>query len=186
MMRPISVPIYQIIMPKSSTIRVGIISDTHGYLDNRIVDVLTDCDMAVHAGDIMGIEILESMRAATETVIAIRGNNDIPALWHTDHHDALHELDDEAVINLPGGDVVVLHGHQHGPHPEHSVLRENYPYARLIIYGHSHKLVSDQDSAPWVANPGAAGQTRTHGGPSCLVLEASETGWNLDTLRFPD
>lgn len=173
-------------MSRHSTVRVGIISDTHGKLDKRIIEVLDDCDIAVHAGDIMCGEILKTMKKTTDKVVAVRGNNDIPAIWQDEHHDALLKLDHEAVINLPGGDVVVLHGHQHGPKPDHAILRRTYTRARMIIYGHSHKLVCDMDDSPWVVNPGAAGETRTHGGPSCLVLEAGDSGWDIKSLRFPD
>ena len=173
-------------MSSHPTIRVGIISDTHGHLDARIVEVLSGCDISVHAGDIMDGGVLESMKSATDEIIAVRGNNDIPGLWRTDNNNALQDLGDEAFFSLPGGDVVVLHGHEHGPKPCHSSMRECYPKARLIIYGHSHKLVCDHDLQPWVVNPGAAGLTRNHGGPSCLVLEASESSWEISQHRFPD
>ncbi len=32
--------------------RVGILSDTHGFLDPQIIDIVHDGDLAVHAGDI--------------------------------------------------------------------------------------------------------------------------------------
>jgi predicted phosphodiesterase len=42
---------------------------------------------------------------------------------------------------------------------------------------------------PWVINPGAAGQTRTNGGPSCLILEVSGEKleqWQITPYRFPE
>lgn len=173
-------------MSSLPTIRVGIVSDTHGHLDERIVEILAKCDIAVHAGDIMNGKVLDTMHAACNKLVAVRGNNDIPELWPDGQHRALLALDDEAMFSLPGGDVVVLHGHEHGAMPCHASMRASYPDARLIIYGHSHKLVCDQEQQPWVINPGAAGHTRTHGGPSCLILNASESGWELTEQRFPD
>ena len=41
-------------MDKASQLRIGIVSDTHGHLDPRIAALIEDCDIAVHAGDIMG------------------------------------------------------------------------------------------------------------------------------------
>jgi hypothetical protein len=35
-----------------------------------------------------------------------------------------------------------------------------------------------------VLNPGAAGRTRTYGGPSCLLLIAGETDWKVEVHRF--
>lgn len=167
--------------------RVGIISDTHSHLDPRIADVLRGCDIAVHAGDIMGKHVLDAMRPAGGEIIAVRGNNDTRVQWQAEHHEALHALGFEARLDLPGGQAIVLHGHEHWTEQGlHDVLRERFPHVRLIIYGHSHKLVCDLDTFPWVINPGAAGRIRTHGGPSCLILDASEDDWQIDTIRFAE
>lgn len=174
-------------MPISKSLRIGIISDTHSHLDPRIADILRECDMAVHAGDIMGKHVLEAMQPAGGEVVAVRGNNDIRGQWQADHHADLYRLENEVYLDLPGGRAVVLHGHEQWTEQGlHDVLREQFPDVRLIIYGHSHKLVCDLDSIPWVINPGAAGRVRTHGGPSCLVLEASEDHWRIDTIRFTE
>ncbi|QTR51043.1 metallophosphoesterase family protein [Candidatus Thiothrix anitrata] len=36
------------------TVSVAIISDTHGHLDPRIIEIIRECDYAIHAGDICG------------------------------------------------------------------------------------------------------------------------------------
>ena len=79
-------------------------------------------------------------------------------------------------------------GIKHGGHqPCHESLRKAHPDAKIIVYGHSHKQVIDKDEVPWVINPGAAGKTRTHGGPSCLVIECSNTKeWQIEAYRFSD
>jgi predicted phosphodiesterase len=59
----------------------------------------------------------------------------------------------------------------------------------VIIYGHTHKQIIDKSSMPWVINPGAAGQTRTNGGPSCLILEVSGEKleqWQITPYRFSE
>jgi hypothetical protein len=56
----------------------------------------------------------------------------------------------------------------------------------MIVYGHTHKRITDQSAEPWVVNPGAAGNVRTKGGPSCLILHASENSWELETIVFAD
>ena len=167
--------------------RIGIISDTHGYLDPRIAEVISGCDLAIHAGDIMGQHVLEQMQPRSGEVVAVRGNNDNETVWNSDEHAKLSTLDHVANIKLQGGSLVVVHGHLHGGnHPKHSVMRHQFPEARTIVYGHSHKMICDMESTPWVVNPGAAGQTRTRGGPSCLILEVSANDWNIETIRFED
>lgn len=171
--------------PETPT-RVGIISDTHGKLDPRIAEVLEDCDIAVHAGDIMCHSVLKDMKPKSGKVIAVRGNNDTREKWSQQHSAMLSEIDFEANFLLPGGKVEVVHGHLHGrPASLHDRLRETFSQARLIIYGHSHRLVCDTSTEPWVVNPGAAGKIRTFGGPSCLILEASNEKWQINEVKFP-
>jgi hypothetical protein len=47
-------------------------------------------------------------------------------------------------------------------------------------------MVIDDEFIPMVINPGAAGETRTRGGPSCLILTASKTGWRVEKIRFAE
>lgn len=174
-------------MSLSSTTRIGIISDTHGFLDPRVAEVIESCDIAVHAGDIMGQHVLEKMQPRSGKIIAIRGNNDNELIWDKEQHPTLKKLEHYASLELPSGTLVVVHGHLHGGnHPDHAVMRQQFPDARTIVYGHSHKMICDTDTIPWVINPGAAGEIRTRGGPSCLVLEVSETGWEIESIRFAD
>ncbi len=166
-------------------VTVGILSDTHGYLDNRIAKVIRDCDYAIHAGDIMGAHILDQLQPR-KSVIAIAGNNDLPSIWNKDEVTIVSALPKTAQLKLPGGIVNIEHGHRLGNYPEHEQLRWDHAEARLVVYGHTHKRIVDQDAEPWVVNPGAAGKERTKGGPSCLILHASEAEWLIDTILFED
>ncbi len=162
--------------------RIAIISDTHAHIDPRILDVVKTCDIAVHAGDICGVDILDSLQPKTGKVYAVTGNNDPYC------HLADNPLPEVLSFDAPGGKITIEHGHVHGSHqPDHASLRSVHPDAKVIIYGHTHKKVIDQSETPWVLNPGAAGKTRTHGGPSCLVLECSdEREWKISKYRFSD
>lgn len=163
------------------SVSVAIISDTHGYLDPRIAEIIRDCDYAIHAGDICGEDVLAAMQPKTALVIAVAGNNEPRCMID-------FPLPSESVLDLPGGKVCIEHGHSHGHQaPCHDSLRQKHPDARMIVYGHTHKMVQDRSKLPWVINPGAAGQTRTHGGPSCLVLIASNNNeWDVREIRFAD
>jgi len=165
-------------------IRVAILADTHGQLDPRIDVLVRDCDIAVHAGDIGNADILARLRPRSGHVYAVRGNNDIPRKWPDGERLLLEQLPLHSVVELPGGSLVIVHGHHTAAANRHARLRQQHPHARAIVYGHSHRLVIDRDMMPWVLNPGAAGRARTHGGPSCLTLMASKDDWRLDTHRF--
>jgi putative phosphoesterase len=164
--------------------RVALVSDTHGVLDGRIAELVAGCDLAVHAGDIGAAAVLAGLRPRTGRVVAVAGNNDLPAKWPAADLDRLADLPQSLSLGLPGGELRVIHGHQAPARGRHDWLRRCFPEARAIVYGHSHHLVLDTDREPWVLNPGAAGRSRTFGGPSCLILTAGRRGWGLEQYRF--
>lgn len=166
-------------------IRVALVADTHGTLDEPIAEVVAACDLAVHAGDIGTPRVLASLQPRSGRVIAVRGNNDTPLQWPRGSEGWLRELPEQARLDLPGGILVVEHGHRALPAAlRHARLRERHPDARAVVYGHTHQLVVDQEAEPWVLNPGAAGRIRTYGGPSCLVLNAGPDHWTVDIHVF--
>ena len=166
-------------------VSVGILSDSHGYLDPRIAEQVNHCDYIVHAGDIFNAQVLEQLKPKQQ-LIAVAGNNDIAAVWHTDERAVVDALPVQARLQLPGGLLIVEHGHRLGNHPDHDQLRWDHAEARLIVYGHTHHRIIDQQTEPWVVNPGASGKVRTHGGPSCLILTASESHWQIDSCVFSE
>ena len=173
-------------MARHIAVTVALVADTHGHLDMRIADRVARCDWAVHAGDIGNAAVLRELRPRERHVIAVRGNNDIAAKWPAADRDLLESLPQEALLDLPGGTLAVVHGHRAGALAQrHDYLRDRYPAARAIVYGHSHRLVCDQDASLWVLNPGAAGRARTFGGPSCLILHAGPRIWRCEVCRFP-
>lgn len=165
-------------------LRVAIVADTHGWIDPRIADLVADCDLAVHGGDIGNACVLARMQPRSGRVYAVRGNNDVGRKWPSEDRGLLGQIPDMATVELPGGSLVVVHGHRMAARSRHARLRRRHPDARAIVYGHSHHLVEDREQAPWVLNPGAAGRSRTFGGPSCIILTAGDQGWDLTLHRF--
>ena len=168
-----------------NSVTVGILSDSHGYLDPRIAKVVNQCDYIVHAGDIFNAQVLEQLKPKKE-LITVAGNNDFDSFWSEEEADIVNALPHENSLQLPGGLLVVEHGHRLGNHPEHDNFRKDHATARLVVYGHTHHRIIDQEAEPWVVNPGASGKVRTHGGPSCLVLHASDGEWKIDTILFTE
>lgn len=171
----------------NTTVTVAIISDTHACLHDEIDAIIRQCDIAIHAGDICNAEILEAMQPKTGRVVAVSGNNDHERAWPSHQARIVRQLPAIASLELPGGIIKIEHGHVHDMScPDHEDLRNAHPEARLVVYGHTHRKVIDDFKQPWVVNPGAAGDTRTRGGASCLVLTASESLWKIDSYRFAE
>ena len=168
-----------------TAVSVVLLSDTHGYLDPRIAQLIDDRDIVVHAGDVGCGEVLRALEQRAATVVAVAGNNDTAGKWPRDESDLVATLPRETALQLCGRELVVIHGHQHGSaSSRHDWLRRRYPQAKAIVYGHSHRLVIDRQREPWVLNPGAAGRARTYGGPSCLLLRAHAHAWQIECHRF--
>lgn len=165
-------------------VRVAIIADTHGFLDSRVAEQVAGCDIAVHAGDVGGADILLALQPK-ESVIAIRGNNDDAWHWSETELDVLEKLPRDADVDLPGGRLKVVHGDDGGTiEQRHRRYRDHFADYRGVVYGHSHQQLVDTDQSPWLLNPGAAGRTRTYGGPGCLILICQDSHWQVEPMRF--
>lgn len=158
-------------------LRLGLIADTHGPVAEALRGVLDRCHILVHAGDVLDARALVC-RGRNRAVLAVGGNNDRPA----GTPDALG-LPEVLDLTLPGGSLVVIHGDRYPAVVRAARLRRDFPQARAILCGHSHRMVVDRTARPWLLNPGAAGRIRTDGGASALVLFAWEIGWRLVGLR---
>lgn len=139
---------------------VGLISDTHGLLRPEVFDRLAGVDRILHAGDVGPADLLIELEAIAP-VTAVWGN--------TDGFDVRARVPERAVVELEGWTIVVVHGHQFGsPTPE--LLREAFPEADIIVYGHTHRAVLNRTGKKLVINPGAAGPPRFRLTPSVALL----------------
>jgi putative phosphoesterase len=127
------------------TIRIGLISDTHGLLRPEARVALKGVDCIIHAGDICKAEVLEQL-AQIAPVVAVRGNNDKGA-W-------AESLNEAETMDVGGVKIHVIHDlHELGPAPEASGIQ-------VVISGHSHKPVIRMERGVLFINPGSAGPRR--------------------------
>ncbi len=148
------------------TMRIGLISDTHGLLRPEVFDLFAGVDRILHAGDIGSVEILIELEAIAP-VTAVRGN--------TDGFEVRARVPEVAELELADRRIVVVHGDQFGT-PGPLELRAAYPSADIVVYGHTHRPLVDRAEGKLVVNPGAAGPRRFKLRPSVgiLTLEADE------------
>lgn len=174
-------------LSQHDTLTLGILSDTHGYLHPKIANMITHCDIALHAGDVMGAESLLQLQPKMGKSFAVKGNNDAHSTWAQEHHEMLDDIPDLLELTLPGGILVMEHSHRLW-HTDteviHRRLRDEHADARLIVYGHTHVRTIDNSHQPPVINPGAAGKVRVHGGASCVKLSVNEQAWSLQEYVF--
>ena len=160
--------------------KVLLLGDIHGWVDDSIVELAAGMELVVHTGDIGSASVLAALKSRCGNVLAVAGNNDVPKKWSVDEHHVLSGLPESLQIELPGGVLAIEHGHRIWDSANyHSRLRNKYPDTRAIAYGHSHIRRIDTTNQPWVMNPGAAGRVRTKGGASCLVLTVKPDRWSV-------
>ncbi len=132
--------------------RIGILSDTHSYWDERYEKHFTGCDEIWHAGDIGDISILQRLRDVAPVVRAVAGN--------VDHGMVRRECPEVEMFTVEGVKVWMTHiGGYPGKYARgvKPILRNNG--IRLMVTGHSHilKVIYDPELELLHVNPGAAG-----------------------------
>lgn len=170
---------------KKLDITIGVLSDTHNQLNDIAITSLHNCDVIIHAGDIGDADVLCSLNSHADYVFSVRGNNDTEEKWPAHDLSALADIPDNLELTFDNKVIAVTHGHQFNKSDtRHDNLRNQFPHADIIVYGHSHRIVCDQQQDPWVINPGAAGYTRTFGGASCMVLNYKNKRWDIQQFRL--
>lgn len=136
--------------------RIGLISDTHGFLDDAVFTHFDQCDEIWHAGDFGTLELADRL-AAFKPLRGVYGN--------IDGHDIRRVYPETLRFNLEGLDVFMIHigGYPNRYVPEVKEIMLQQP-PRLFISGHSHilKVIYDQKFQCLHLNPGAAGKQGWH------------------------
>jgi uncharacterized protein len=132
-------------------LELGILSDTHGLLRPGLFRALEGVDHILHAGDVGPPDILTVLEAVAP-VTAVTGN--------TDGFELRHRLPEVRELELGGIRTVVIHGHQFGRSPSPALLREAFPDAGLVVFGHTHRPVLVKLDGAWFVNPGSCGPRR--------------------------
>jgi len=131
--------------------RIGLLSDTHGYLDDRILTYLRECDEIWHAGDIGNVETAQKL-SVLKPLRAVSGNIDGTELRH-DFPLKLRFWCEEV-------EVLIIHiGGYPGHYAPETRKEISSSTPKLFISGHSHilKVIYDEKYQLLHINPGAAG-----------------------------
>jgi uncharacterized protein len=136
--------------------KIGLISDTHGWIHPRLFEHFKDCDEIWHAGDIGNIETADKL-AAFRPLRAVYGNIDGQPLRIVYEESLYFKAEDVNVLITHIGGTPGRYDHKVLP-----LLRESHP--DLFICGHSHiaKVIFDKKEELLYVNPGAAGYTGFH------------------------
>lgn len=136
--------------------KIGLLSDTHSYLDDAVFIHFKDCDEVWHAGDFGSLEIVEKLEAF-KPFRGVYGNIDDKTIQL--------RCPEHVRFECEGVDVWMTHiGGYPGRYSSlvKAEIIKNPP--KLFICGHSHilKVQYDQKLQLLHLNPGAAGKHGWH------------------------
>lgn len=135
-------------MTTRETIRIGVISDTHGVLHPGIPELFRGVRHVVHAGDIGGAAILDALREIAP-VTFVEGNNDTRAGYDVER------------VTVAGLRILLTHilprPSAPGRHVRDSLASEP---ADVVIFGHSHIPHDEVRAGLAFFNPASAGPRR--------------------------
>lgn len=124
---------------------IGVISDTHGLLRPEAIDALQGVEHILHAGDVVGDDILPQLEAIAP-VTAVRGNCDSGALARS--------LPITEAVQFEQATIYMIH------------IRESLDIDpassgfQAVVFGHTHEPLCERRDGVLYLNPGSAGPRR--------------------------
>ena len=140
------------------SLRIGVISDTHGLLREEVRKRLQGCDRILHAGDIHTLSMVEELNRIAPTCL-VRGNADKE--W-------AQGIPLTQVIDDIGIRIFMTHNRKQ--------IDGNLEPYDLIIFGHSHKYEEKHINGSVWLNPGSCGPRRFKLPITMAVLYVEDDG----------
>lgn len=145
-----------LILNKANIMKIGLLSDTHSYIDDKALTFFKDCQEIWHAGDIGNYSVIEELQKKS-AIRAVYGN--------IDEHSIRPNCPEFQIFTIDDFKVVMTHI---GGYPKKyatkikTLLKKERP--QLFISGHSHilKVINDAELGLLHINPGAYGKSGFH------------------------
>ena len=138
--------------------KIGVISDTHNFLDPKIAELFAGVGHILHAGDIGNSSIISELEAIAP-VTAVYGNTD-----------AGLPFKETEIIEL-GARKFLIH-HIVNPYAPDDRLKEGIARAQpnVVVFGHTHRMFCESVGGVLYFNPGSAGKPKFGLGRTVAIL----------------
>ena len=157
---------------EKSSSRLGLISDTHGFLDPQVPALLQDVDQILHAGDIGSRSILDALNRIAP-VTAVLGN--------TDSEPGLRDFE---MVRAGEWRILVQHiVDPDRPLPDLS-RRLNQLQPHAVVFGHTHRIHCMRHLGILFVNPGYAGRPRQGQERHIAILDCSPNTLTPNFLKL--
>jgi len=151
--------------------KIGVISDTHNYLDPKVKRAFSGVQHILHGGDVGLPAIIQELEQIAP-VTAVVGNTD-----------AGLNLKEVEVVELAG--IKFLIHHIVDVHTPSEILRKSIHQhsPNVVVFGHTHKPFDQVIGKIRFFNPGYAGKSR-FGMPRTLAVLECENGTIDSRLEY--
>jgi uncharacterized protein len=133
---------------------IGILSDTHiphfKKLPDAIWDHFASVELIIHAGDLSILSVVKELEMIAP-VVAVQGNVEEDEVIHT------LPIKREIVVGHCRIGIVHILGDSHN---RERLARQEFPDARVVVYGHSHIPWNKERNGQLLFNPGSATDRR--------------------------
>lgn len=143
----------------SQPLKIGVISDTHGYLDPKVLQIFQGVDHILHAGDIGSASLIFELESLAP-VTAVLGNTDAGLNFR-----------ETEWVELSGRRFLVHHIVNVQAPQEALSLRPALGAPDVVVFGHSHKPHQETIAGTLFLNPGYAGKPRFNLPRSVAILQ---------------
>ncbi len=162
--------------------KIGVISDTHipfnsDKLPPEVVEHFKECDLIVHAGDIVEADVLKVLENLAETK-AVFGNMDGLELRE--------KLPQKIVFECAGKTIGVVHGTGPGAKVHQIVEGMFNEKLDIIIFGHSHMPLVEKRGKTLLVNPGSPTDTIFAPYRSFGIIEIKGDKVDAEIIRIED
>jgi len=162
--------------------KISVVSDTHGFFDPRLKELLAGAEAIIHAGDVGAQEVLDEL-GQIAPVHAVRGKTDPAELsfppsctvrFDNVQVEVWHEIpvpQDELARWSDGALLQKMY-----PERREAFLKSFDEATRVVVFGHSHQPCLITLGHCLFFNPGSAGKQRFSLPRSCGALEVFPRG----------
>ena len=151
-------------MAQSNERRIGVLSDTHVPTRARSVpqaalDLFARerVDLIIHAGDVSTMAVINQL-SVYAPVEAVQGN--------VEYADTVAALPIKRELMAGGCAIGIVHN-LGAPARYRETARREFPDARVVVFGHSHIPMAEDQDGLLLLNPGSATDRRSQ--PQCTV-----------------
>ena len=141
---------------------VGVISDTHlprfKALPAQIYQLFAHAELIIHAGDLSILPVLDQLETIVPHVVAVQGN--------VEQEEVILKLPIKREVRVAGIHIGIVHILGDTKHYARTA-RQEFPAARVVVFGHSHNPYNQEHDGQLLFNPGSATDRRRQ--PTCSV-----------------